>query len=389
MAGGSSAAPSIPRRCSATIAGRRSASCVSTSRTRSSGSRARSSTPTRITARSTTSIRRSARRACSTAARPAAARAPSGTACTARIFRWRRPSKGRAATGAYFSFSARRSDGETMQRLRNLLLTATALMPLALTSAMAGPDGGVVVGGAAAINNPGTANVTVNQHTDKAIINWRMFDIGAGERATFVQPNANAIALNRVTGGLGPTQILGALDANGRVFVVNRDGIIFGPGAVITTAGFLATTSDIRNEDFMAGRFNFNIPGRPDASIVNMGTITATNGGFAALVAPGVRNSGTITANLGSVVLGAGNLFTLDFYGDKLITLGIGDQVAGNVKDVATGQTLKSLITNEGKLKANGGRVELSAAAARTVVDSVINTSGVIEANSIGMRNGQ
>jgi hypothetical protein len=74
------------------------------------------------------------------------------------------------------------------------------------------------------------------------------------------------------------------------VFVVNRDGIIFGAGAVINTAGFLATTSDIQNEDFMAGRFNFKIPGRPDASIVNMGTITATNGGFAALVAPGVRN---------------------------------------------------------------------------------------------------
>ena len=111
----------------------------------------------------------------------------------------------------------------------------------------------------------------------------------------------NAIALNRVTGGLGPTQILGALDANGRVFVVNRDGIIFGAGAVITTAGFLATTHDIRNEDFMAGRFNFQIPGRPDASIVNMGTITATSGGFAALVAPGVRNTGTITATLGTV----------------------------------------------------------------------------------------
>ncbi len=111
-----------------------------------------------------------------------------------------------------------------------------------------------------------------------------------------------------------------------------RDGIIFGAGAVINTAGFLATTSDIRNDDFMAGRFNFQIPGRPDASIVNMGTITATNGGFAALVAPGVRNSGTITASLGTVALGAGNMFTLDFYGDKLITLGVGDQIASQVR---------------------------------------------------------
>ncbi len=82
-------------------------------------------------------------------------------------------------------------------------------------------------------------------------------------------------------------------------------------------------------------------------------------------------------------------MFNLDFYGDKLITLGVGDQIAGQVKDVATGQTLKSLVTNEGKLKANGGRVELTAAAARQVVDSVINTSGVIEANSVGTKNGQ
>jgi filamentous hemagglutinin family protein len=274
-----------------------------------------------------------------------------------------------------------------MRRLRNLLLTATALMPIA--PALAGPQGGVVVGGSAQIQNQGTANVTINQFSDKTIINWNLFNIGAGEKTTFVQPSVNSIALNKVVGGKGPSEILGSLNANGKVFVVNPDGIIFGAGAVITTAGFLATTSDIRNQDFMAGRFNFNIPGRPDASIVNMGTITATNGGFAALVAPGVRNSGTITANLGSVTLASGNTFSLDFYGDKLVQLGVGDEIAGQVKDVATGQTLKSLVTNEGKLKANGGRVELTAAAARHVVDSVINTSGVIEANSVGMKNGQ
>ena len=273
-------------------------------------------------------------------------------------------------------------------RLRHLLLISTALMPLSF-AVHAGPNGATVVGGSAAVSGAGSANVVINQFSDKAIINWRMFDIGAGERTTFVQPNSNSIALNRVTGGMGPSQILGSLNANGKVFVVNRDGIIFGAGAVINTAGFLATTSDIRNEDFMAGRFNFQIPGRPDASIVNSGTITATSGGFAALVAPGVRNSGTITANLGSVALGAGNIFTLDFYGDKLITLGVGDQIASQVKDVATGQTLSALVKNEGILRASGGRVELTAAAARHVVNSVINTSGIIEANSVGMKNGQ
>ena len=90
---------------------------------------------------------------------------------------------------------------------------------------------------------------------------------------------------------------------------------------MINTAGFLATTHDIANADFMAGRYNFNIPGKPTASIVNLGTHHRDQfGGFAALVAPGVRNSGTITANFGKIGLASGNGFSLDLYGDKLIT---------------------------------------------------------------------
>ena len=275
-----------------------------------------------------------------------------------------------------------------MKRLRHILLLTLALTPLALGSAAAGPRDPVVVSGSANVVNPGSANVTVNQFSDRAIINWRLFDVGANERVQFVQPNSGSIILNRVTGGLGPSMIFGTIDANGHVFIINRDGILFGPNAVVNTSGLLATTSDIRNQDFMAGRFNFGIPGRPDASIVNLGTITANNGGFAALVAPGVRNSGTITATLGTVSLAAGNTFSLDFYGDKLVTLSVGDQIAASVKDVATGLPLNALVTNDGKIKANGGRVELTAAAARQVVDAVINTSGVIEANTIGTHKG-
>jgi filamentous hemagglutinin family protein len=276
-------------------------------------------------------------------------------------------------------------------RLSRLLLTTTALLTAALIAAApvaGGPEGGTVVGGAATISGQGSSAVIVNQSSSSAIINWNTFNVGKGESVLFNQPSSSAVVLNRVIGGLGPSEILGTITANGRVFVINRDGVLFGPGAVINTAGFLASTNDIKNSDFMAGRYNFNIPGRPDASIVNQGTITASSGGFAALVAPGVRNSGTISATLGTVALAAGNSFTLDLYGDRLITLAVNDQIAGKVIDVATGQPLKSLITNDGKIKANGGRVELTAAAARHVVDSVINTSGVIKANSIGKHNG-
>ena len=275
-------------------------------------------------------------------------------------------------------------------RLRNLLLATTPLLALGLTQAAAGPEGGTVVGGAATIQGQGGPAVIVNQSTSSAVINWNTFNIRANESVRFNQPSASSVALNRVTGGLGPSEIMGSLTANGRVFIINRDGILFGPGSVVNTAGFLATTNDIKNADFMAGRYNFNIPGRPDASIVNQGRITATSGGFAALVAPGVRNSGTITATLGTVALASGNSFTLDMYGDKLITLAVGDSIASKVIDVATGRPLKSLVSNtkSGVISANGGRVELTAAAARAVVDSVINTKGVIRANSIGRHNG-
>jgi filamentous hemagglutinin family protein len=202
-------------------------------------------------------------------------------------------------------------------RFSSLVLTTAALIALSAAPAAGGPEGGTVVGGAATIQGQGGPAVIVNQTTNSAIINWNTFNIGVKERVQFNQPGSSSVVLNRVTGGLGPSEILGTLTANGRVFLINRDGILFGPSSVVNTASFLATTHDIRNSDFMAGRYNFNIPGRSDASIVNQGRITAASGGFAALVAPGVRNSGTITATLGTVALASGNSFTLDMYGDK------------------------------------------------------------------------
>src|SRR6516165_6057609 len=281
-----------------------------------------------------------------------------------------------------------RSIHQSLVSTTAVLTTLAAFAGLTSLPADAGPNGGTVVGGSATFQGQGSGAVTINQSSQNLIINWQTFNIGRGESTTFNQPNGNAVALNRVIGGLGPSFLDGTLTANGRVFIINGDGILFGAHSSINTAGFLATTNDIRNADFMAGRYNFNIPGNPAASIVNLGSITATSGGFAALVAPGVRNSGTITATLGTVSLAAGNAFTLDFYGDKLITLAVNDQIASQVIDVATGKPLKSLVKNSGTLSANGGRVELTAAAARTVVDSVINNTGVIEANSVGSRNG-
>src|SRR3954468_9065645 len=163
----------------------------------------------------------------------------------------------------------------TAPRIHTLLLTrllaSTALLVLGALPGSAGPDGPVVVGGQATVTGAGSANVQVNQTSNSAIINWNTFNIGAGQTTTFLQPGTSSVALNRVTGGLGPSEIYGTLNANGHVFLINPDGVLVGPSGVINTAGFLASTADIRNRDFMRGKMDFTISGRPDASIVNMG----------------------------------------------------------------------------------------------------------------------
>ena len=131
------------------------------------------------------------------------------------------------------------------RRLQKLLLTTTALVPLGLAPAVANPLGGQVVGGSATVQGQGTATVTVTQQTNSAIVNWNTFNIGAGEKTNIAMPSASSVQLDRVTGGLGPSQIFGSLWSNGRVFLVNPDGILFGSGAKIDTGSFLATTHEI------------------------------------------------------------------------------------------------------------------------------------------------
>src|SRR5262249_45123420 len=144
--------------------------------------------------------------------------------------------------------------------VRNLLLTSTALLALGTLPCGAQPKGGTVVGGSATIQSPGNGNVTVNQTSQNAIINWNTFNIGAGTTTTFVQPNSSSVVLNRVTGGLGPSEIYGTLTANGIVFVVNPYGVGVGPPRGINTAGFLATPSGIQKSPLIAGGLHIRTP---------------------------------------------------------------------------------------------------------------------------------
>ena len=200
------------------------------------------------------------------------------------------------------------------------LFASTALVAaFAAPAALALPTAGNVVDGSANIVY-GDSSVVIEQGSDRVIIEWESFDIGVGEVVNFVQPSDFASALNRVLSG-GTTEILGALAANGQIVISNPAGINIGASAQIDVGSIVATSLDIMNDRFMAGDMVFDQPGNADAVVENHGTINAT--GLAALVAPGARNSGTIVADV--AVLGGGQGFALDCYGDGLINFAITD----------------------------------------------------------------
>jgi len=271
-------------------------------------------------------------------------------------------------------------------RLRTLPAAVAAALALHAAGAVANPQGGAVKAGAATISASGN-RVEVIQSSPRAVIDWRSFSIGAGEQVNFRQPSAASATLNRVTGGEA-SSILGRLTANGTVYLLNPNGILIGPGAKIDVGGLVATTAGISNENFMAGRLKFDQVVNRNAGVVNQGEITARAGGLVALVAPGVENSGVIRAGLGRVVLASGNAFTLDLFGDRLVSFAVDDRVAARLTDV-DGRPLKAYVNQAGRIEADGGSVLLAASAAKAVLDSVINTSGVVRATSFVERRGE
>jgi filamentous hemagglutinin family protein len=267
---------------------------------------------------------------------------------------------------------------------RKTIVLAISALPCV---AFANPEGGQVVAGSATIHQESATKLGITQTSDKAIIDWRSYSIGANEHVQYYQPSVASVILNRVT-GQDPSQILGRLTANGQVFLVNPNGIYFGRNAQIDVAGLVASTHNIRNEDFMAGKYNFKIPGKPGASVINEGKIRIADTGIAAFVAPSVANRGVIAARLGKVELAAANGFTLDFTGDNLLSFMVNDEVAQTAYDIE-GNRLTSFVENSGKIEAQGGFVLLTARAAENAIHSVINHSGVIEATSVGEQNGE
>jgi filamentous hemagglutinin family protein len=238
------------------------------------------------------------------------------------------------------------------------------------------PTGEHVTAGSAGFARSGN-NLTVTQRTDKAVINWQSFDIGSDAAVRFNQPSSSSVALNRVVGS-DASAIFGKLDANGKVFLVNPHGVLFGKGSQINVGGLVASSLDIADADFLAGRYRFAAGSGADAaSVINDGTLTTGDHGAVALLGGRVENNGVIVARLGSVALAAGNAVSLDFAGDGLISLQVD---AGAVN---------ALAANHGLIRADGGAVLLTAKSANALIRTVVNNDGVIEARTLENRGGK
>ncbi len=240
------------------------------------------------------------------------------------------------------------------------------------------PTGETVVAGEATFKRPEIGRLNVKQKSQRVVIDWDHFNIGKDATTKFIQPNSDATAVNRVTGpGNDPTKILGTLKANGNVVILDSNGVIFGKNSVIDVGGLIASTGNINVDKFMQGDMRITLDNVTTGKVVNKGAISIKDGGLLAFVAPHVANQGTITAKLGRVSLAAGSKAVIDFSGDQLVQIALTDELEN------------ALVENSGQILAAGSRVELTARAAKTAVDTVINMDGIIKADSFDVQDGK
>lgn len=250
-------------------------------------------------------------------------------------------------------------------------LTVSAILFNAVALAADLPDGGSIPTGKGKgdIQYDGTT-MTVNQATDNLVVNWTSFNVGAGHTVNFVQPSAQAAVLNRVLGA-DVSVIQGSINANGRVFLVNPNGVLFTPTAQVNVGSMVASTLNLSTKNFMDGVYYFQ--GDSTNAVTNNGNIIAvgdgSGGGTVALIAAKVSNQGTLTAERGNVLIGAGQKVTLD--------------LGGTVKIEVEQGVLDALIEQGGAIRANGGLVYLTAKATGSLSRTVINHTGITEAQTL------
>ncbi|RQE85815.1 hemagglutination protein [Pseudomonas aeruginosa] len=263
------------------------------------------------------------------------------------------------------------------------VLAASSTLMFAIASinaAMAAPTGAQFNPNEIRISQQGKTTL-IDQSTQRAIINWKGFDVSADEAVRFNQPGVTSSTLNRVTAGQ-ESVIAGRISAPGQVIIYNSNGVVFSGSAKVDVGSLITTTANISDEHFRQGKLIFDQPGNPDARIVNDGSISVAEKGLAAFVAPSVANNGVINARLGTVAMAAGNAATIDLYGDGLVSIAVTDPVTRKPQDA------QALVSNGGAIQADGGSVLITAEQASRVVDNAVNLSGVILARGTEVREG-
>ncbi len=255
---------------------------------------------------------------------------------------------------------------------------------LDVSTTLAVPSDGEVTAGEASISSTDRRDTEINQSTNKAIIQWKNFDVASDEFVNFHTPGASAVTLNRISGNA--SQILGHVTSNGQLWLLNSNGIIFGQGSQVNAAGLLASTLNITDQDFLNGNYHFTQDPAHLASIINRGNLSA-DGGYVALLAPQIENTGIVSAHLGTVAMGAGTEATLNFDGNQLLNIAVpqGSHVAMYDEN---GNAIAAL-ANSGTITADGGQVLLTAQSVNTLLDESINISGIIKADTVNEKNGK
>jgi filamentous hemagglutinin family protein len=249
--------------------------------------------------------------------------------------------------------------------IAGLMMFAYLVQPGIVPIVLANPTGPAVVGGDATVSGLGTAHVTIAQASQQAIINWQQFNIAPNEVTQFIQPNVQAIALNRIF-DQNPSQIFGSLQANGTVILLNPNGVMFGPNAQVNVGGLIASSLNLTNANFLAGHYLFQGTGL-EGWIKNAGTIQGQYGGVY-LLAPNVENSGVITSPGGNIVLAAG---AKAFLSNRPDGRGFLAELSNPLGQAVN---LKDLIVDGGNI---------------TLAGRVVNQAGLIKANSVRERNGK
>ena len=197
--------------------------------------------------------------------------------------------------------------------LRTLFCFTSAF--LAVPQVFSNPTGPQIAHGIVDFSHPDATTLQIT-NSPGAIINWQGFSINASELTRFLQQGAGSAVLNRVV-GVDPSKIMGQLVSNGQIFLINRNGIVFGPTATVNVAGLVASTLDISDRNFISRNLQFEADGSP-GSIVNSGSIQGKNSVI--LIAPDVENNGLLRSSEGDVVLAAGErVFMVDLTADGIV----------------------------------------------------------------------